>query len=575
MMVFLMYAFHKIVTSEAATSMPLFIQRNVVIPIHLKLLFKRAVAALLLCTVLLCAPPGIADNAISIQDTTPVPLIEMPFDPDLTVEPFLSELSLWRTMGLVPGNEEAIAARYIPLMQDLIYIENQAVLANWHYYKDPFDEETIAIQASLQEKARQAEDAFLATASALLSGYAGEALTEAMGQWEADVTHPYVPLDDASRQWMVEEAELMQTYSSLAAQEEDAAELVALFQALVSLRTSAANRAGYASYVDYVSELAFARDYDNEDTVRLTEYVKTYIAPLYRQMEAQYPAEYRALLEGLVFETPEDALPLIRQYMEALSSWMTVSMDTMLEYQLYDLAPAKEKAATSFTQRLPYYQTAMIFYGFEGPYYQHEVLRDILHECGHFHFFNTLVSPPLYTSFYTDLLEVHAHGLEMLFLEYYDDLFGPEAAEAATYDLIYVTLRNITVYSALHEFETFAYSNPNATARELNEAYCRIAASYGKVYPEGVTGDMGWAYKGILFASPAYDISYAAAGLAALDIYMRQEESREDALSVYLHIVAYSEYLPFCQALEYSGASDIFTEDFFLRLTKALSKFKE
>lgn len=234
----------------------------------------------------------------------------------------------------------------------------------------------------------------------------------------------------------------------------------------------------------------------------------------------------------------------------SMRGYLTEAFDYMNDYDLYYASRNKNGNTGAFTTYLS---------GFEIPYmfqYRWDVIDDIttfVHEFGHF------------TAYYLsgsngstdlDIAEVQSQGLEMLFVNYYEDVYGglnvtfedggsytgAALAEIMAEAQVQSVLLNSVVFGCImDELQYDVYTNTEnyTSGSDVTEKYSELLLEYGLT--EQFTLDyshlLGWSYNFLeywwasvshTFNQPFYYISYAMSAIPALSLYA---ESTEDFAS--------------------------------------------
>ena len=308
------------------------------------------------------------------------------------------------------------------------------------------------------------------------------------------------------------------------------------YMQLLSIRTELANLYGYDSYADYAYENTYGRDYSTDDIKAFRDAVKEFVAPaffdiytddaFYADLDASYSAD--------------DLLGILGTYISDISPEMTDAYDYMMRNNLYYIGNTDSMSDGGFTTEL---------YGYDAPFIYFKTYGDvsdvsgIVHEFGHYNdsfyngYGNILTSQGSY-----DIFEIHSTGLEVLFYDYYDEIFGDIANEAKIVNGGYL-LAGI-VYGCIHdEFQEYVYDHPDMTIDEINMAFYTISKSYSyPYYTDMPNGDGSWMYTPHNFTEPMYYISYATSTLCSIALWDTAQTDRSAAIDDYLTLVSYGAY---------------------------------
>ncbi len=325
-----------------------------------------------------------------------------------------------------------------------------------------------------------------------------------------------------------------------------------LYVEMTALRNKLAKTYGYSNYAEFAYAEVFGRDYTLADAKVFRESVKASVVPVFKTLYAAYG--YNLFSNGSTYEgaSQEALLNAVEPYMTEVSSELADSFRYLRTCNLIDANYSDTKLPGAFTIDLPSYGAAFIFADRFGGNYD---LTTVVHEFGHFSAFCYGESNPSY-----DVLEVHSQGLEALYLNFADKLYGEESNKQTGYtlfNLLYAVLSGC-MYDELQEY---VYTTANLTLDGINRKSAQLAEAYGlpAAGPDGM--DYSWIEIPHTFESPMYYISYATSAMAALEIYMESQTAGFTAAAdKYLGFVAASgEAAGFQDALTASGLANPFT----------------
>ena len=243
----------------------------------------------------------------------------------------------------------------------------------------------------------------------------------------------------------------------------------------------------------------------------------------------------------------------------SMRGYLTDAFDYMNDYDLYYASRNKNGNTGAFTTYLS---------GFEIPYmfqYRGDTINDIttfVHEFGHF------------TSYYLsgsfggsdlDIAEVQSQGLEMMFVNYYEDVYGDLTISyegdsytgAALAEIMAeaqvqsVLLSSVVFGCIMDELQYDVYTNTDNYTRgsDVTEKYDELLLEYGltEQYTLDYSHLLGWNYNYLeywwsnvshTFSQPFYYISYAMSAIPALSLYAESTEDFASAAVKY-NIVQY------------------------------------
>lgn len=314
------------------------------------------------------------------------------------------------------------------------------------------------------------------------------------------------------------------------------ASLGPIFLELVAVRDEYAELLGYDSYADYAYECLYGRDYSCDDAQAFCDAVKRYVSRDY------YDHVYYNDLSTDGFYSvghldEEKILEILGQYASEIDPLVAEGWELMMENELYDIGEGSRRMDTAYTINLSRPSYPYIFMTMSGGAVDFSTMT---HEFGHFLDGWLNPSPNVITeSGSFDLFEIHSNGLEVLYLEYYPEIFG-DAAEAAEFAVLGDQLGSIVDGCLFDEFQRRIYDEPDMSLQEVNELYAQLCIEYGEY--DGEEEDHFWVYISHNFDSPLYYISYAASALAALQIWDESRQDYDAGVDSYLEILRIGGY---------------------------------
>ena len=326
---------------------------------------------------------------------------------------------------------------------------------------------------------------------------------------------------------------------------------------LVEVRNQYAQSKGYDNYAQYAYQAEYARDYTLDQAQILYEQVKAEIAPLLQEM--YLPLVYNGALDAALLEpytsglTQEEMLDLVEPYMDAISSEYAALFRYMRQGNLADIGPSDTKLGVGFTTGLPAYRSAVMFNCPDGSYYDIETLT---HEFGHYAEY-CLSAEEGDGGDCIDVAEMNSQMLELLFLEFADDMFA-EGGDAYRALVLYQVASSVVTGCYFDELQAAIYTDGAMTAEEINALAGALAEEYGVDTLFGGDPADTWVQVSHTFESPMYYISYATSALSALELFLRAEEDFEGAADTYLAMVARGTGMGYREAVAQAGLTDYF-----------------
>ena len=391
----------------------------------------------------------------------------------------------------------------------------------------------------LDDSLTEAGDILFSAASKAISNDTSKEFSAFLGEDLTADLEDYEDMTDRESELLSRETELKMRYRELSSQKygfvthELSQKLGEIFMELVRIRTELARIHGYDSYAQYAYENTYGRDYTPGDAAALCEKIKPYARVYFR--ECYYSGAFYVKTPSF---TPDELMDLLREYAPRFSPGAEEAQRYMEGHGLCFLESSENVSNVGFTTLLPQYNAPFLFDALFGV--SNDVTR-LFHEFGHY--CEAYLNPEpdrLGSSGSYDVFEIHSTSMEALMLGWYDEIFGEEADLARIHALDGL-LDNVVSGCLYDEFLQYAYSHPDMTVDELNDAYRRIASSYG-VPVQYSAWRYAWADVSHNFESPFYYISYAASGLATLQILSMARSDRDAAIDLYTRLVGIGAY---------------------------------
>ena len=290
----------------------------------------------------------------------------------------------------------------------------------------------------------------------------------------------------------------------------------------------------YESYADYAYENVYDRDYTPLEIRNFHDAVKQYIAPL---DDVLYEVFYDLLDLDLYYSdfAGDIALDIMDPYIASLSSELYESFNYMRDHHLYDSDHSDTKDGSGFSTILSAYQAPYYFNTPTGTLYD---LTTAVHEFGHYNNFYWTDGSWYNGSKGYDIDEVHSQGLELLFTEFYPEIFG-DSGDFVTVFILYNMVSSI-VQGALHdELQQYAFETEGVTLQQINEKYCQLMREYNQIGADDERTEMyGWVEIHHTFDRPFYYISYATSAAGALEFWLEAQEDYFAGVDDYLRFTA-------------------------------------
>ncbi len=424
------------------------------------------------------------------------------------------------------------------VQQAIRWIETAYVIASNENAADPMDEETAERMQTLEQDNIDFSNLFYGVMHEISCGQNAQIL-----RWEFDSnTVAFFESFDPTQADQLSELETQKTelvirYEQLISEDEPAYDEIAeLYVRLVEICREEAEMRGYSSYASYAYEAEFLRDYTPEDARKIWKTAKEDFAPLlnkyiYQVMRAAGKAEKRFAYDG----SDQAVLQALACGAGGMSPEIRDACEYLLQYGLYDIAYSEEKLNQGYTVWMSTYEVPFIF---NCPCGEHYDFCDMFHEFGHYtaSFYGDCESDFDLSDF--DLSELQSQGMEIMFFEFYDEIFGEENAAAFRAETLCDLIDSVVEGALYDEFQQKVFEEENLTADRVSELYLQTCKDYGINYYPGL--EDAWMNVMHNFESPFYYISYAISAIPALELFVRQQEDPAEAMDIYLRISAMS-----------------------------------
>ncbi len=352
-------------------------------------------------------------------------------------------------------------------------------------------------------------------------------------------------------------------------------EFDSIYDSLVKVRTSIAQKLGFKSYV----ELGYARllrlDYDSNMVASYRKQVLENIVPLHTELRKRQ--EKRLGVEKLRFYdepikfnsgnadphgNPEWILNHGKTMYKELSRETDEFFTFMTEKDLLDLLSKKGKKSGGYCTYIPDYKAPYIFANFNGTAHDIDVLT---HEAGHaFQVYQSRdYKIPEYLWPTYEACEIHSMSMEFLTWPWME-LFFEDDTEKYKFIHLSESLLFIPYGVTVDEFQHWVYENPDASPSERRQKWLEIEGKYLPTRDYGEVDDLKegifWFRQGHIFSSPFYYIDYTLAQVCAFQFWIKANEDREKAWKEYLDLCKLGGSRPFFALMEAANLKNPFTE---------------
>ena len=441
------------------------------------------------------------------------------------------------TAAAAKESREAFHRACVEAERMLVRIDTAGSLFELASDQNASDEAAEARAANQVQVFYDAMDLYNRTLFAIASGEHAGMLEKEFASWQIDYFKSYD--EEASAQSLAltsQESQLVSQYTLAASQQEiDYDRLTEIYLELAAVRAQMAELAGMPAYSDYAYSAYYSRDYTPADAQKIWKTAKEDFAPLlHRYEDSLTQALWDAELSG-VKGTEEDVIEALLYGAARMSPEIYEAAAYLTGHNLYDISYSDKKLTTGYTSYLYAFDVPFIFncpYGDESDY------TDMFHEFGHWLAGYYHGADPFYGVTDFDLSELQSQGMEVMFLYFYEDLFGQDAALLRAETLLNLVYSVVT--GAMYdEFQQKVYSEPELTKPRLLSIFREVYESYGFPVYDGC--EYAWADVIHNFQQPLYYISYAVSAIPALELYVQMMDSPNEAMDTYLRVASMSD----------------------------------
>jgi M3 family oligoendopeptidase len=348
-----------------------------------------------------------------------------------------------------------------------------------------------------------------------------------------------------------------------------------LYDELVKLRDSMAQKLGFPNYIGLGYERMKRVDYDQHDVERYRADVRQHVVPLAMELRRRQ-AELLGI-DPLMFwdeaihdpqgnpapQGDHDWLVARAQEMfNAMGGGLDDFFRLMVNGHLMDLKNRDGKAGGGFCTSFPVYGVPYIFANFNGTKGDVEVFT---HEMGHA--FQSYLSrdkaPADYLWPTSESCEIHSMSLEFLTWPHMEKFFG-DGAERFRKIHLTQSLLFLPYGVAVDHFQHLVYAHPEATPAERNAMWQEMERMY---LPWRNYGDLPhvsdgglWQFQRHIYLYPFYYIDYTLAQACALQFWVRAQKDFPAALQAYVALCQRGGEAPFQQLAQSAGLTSPFQE---------------
>ena len=313
---------------------------------------------------------------------------------------------------------------------------------------------------------------------------------------------------------------------------------------------------------------SYNRDYTGDEILFLKDVIQNEIISTYYDIEEAIN-KTGAILHYESEDLSETPFETIQAYAKRISPDISKSANRLIDDNLFKICTSPKAFEIAFTDDLPTQNSAYIFIGQKS---KDDILMTAVHEFGHFHasFYDNTHAYLMVNNY--DIAEVQSHGMEILFTQFFDDIYGSKASSNSEYKRL-KTLANMCYYifSAFYigsfEYELVSRIG-DITPEEVVELYKGIFNDYYIGYHLSEISH--------LYESPGYYISYATAALPSLQLFFDLMNDKDKAVEKYEKIAkisCYSGDYTFRQALEECGFEDVLNKEYIKKISQEMREY--
>ncbi len=436
------------------------------------------------------------------------------------------------------GDEAAVIQQYDLLYSKLAKLDDNTNAAYLAYCSNINDENISEQFTEAQLDSDSCHNAANVAFAAACTGPTADAFKKHVGQVAFDY---YAQSEEPSQRELEldeQEAKLKEDYFS-AINEADLDELTPtelnekvgpIFVKLVKIRTELAKLNGYDNYADLADDM-YLRDYEPEDLEKLYAAVKK-IGPRFFELYYESDASF-----AFTEEAPEQDLATTLNKLQSAGSKIdpivSDSVELLKKHHLFNIGSDDNRMDGAFATVFVENQVPFIYMKANGV----TDLQTLSHEIGHFTDYRLNASPNnlVYGGGNLDISEIQANGLQSLYTNFYDEIYGVELGKKAASANLMDQLTNVIDGCIYDEFQREVYAHPDMTLDEINKTYARIASEYGDETDD--ESAYWWQYVSHTFDSPLYYVSYATSGIAALQLWDNSQTDFKGACKTWRKII--------------------------------------
>ncbi len=358
--------------------------------------------------------------------------------------------------------------------------------------------------------------------------------------------------------------------------ENNAPEIEDIYDQLVGVRHSMAQKLGYDNYVG----LGYARmrrsDYNAELVANFRQQILEHVVPISQELYARQAKrlgienmEYYDYALGFLSGNPTPKGKPDWMEQQAAQMYQELSGETneffsyMSNNQLMDLDSKDGKMTGGYCTFIGTHQSPFIFSNFNGTSHDVTVLT---HEAGHaFQCYATSRNTKLYEYLWPTYEACEIHSMSMEFFTWpWMQLFFQEDTEKFKFEHLSGALQFLPYGCAVDEFQHRVYEKPNMTTTERNQTWREIEQKYlpHRNYKGNAFLENGgfWQRQSHIFSAPFYYIDYVLAQICAFQFWKRSLMDKEAAWKDYMTLCKAGGSMSFLKLVDLAGLRSPFED---------------
>lgn len=349
-----------------------------------------------------------------------------------------------------------------------------------------------------------------------------------------------------------------------------------ILEQLITVRNEIAEVNGFSSFVDYMNIEKGRHGYGQKELLEFCENVKEELVDfsgmLNREQAKRLGLEKLTSYDSQISFLDGNAKPIgngeelrekAKKMYEDLSSDISELYNSMADYEYIDVSESPNKiSGMGFCTELFNIKFPYVFGNCNGSIHDVDVLT---HEIGHaYQMYLSLKNQPLYvySSMPNDVAEIPSKTMEH-FTQDYAELFFENDAEKFRFQFLEQTLTEVVAYCAIHEYESWIYSNPKATSEERAKKYYEGMVEINPNIDDSelkefmISGSSLYRSMGV-YMFPFYLISYALSAMSAMEFAKRFSEDKENTWKDYSKLCSAGGSLSYKELLEIANLNSPF-----------------